>query len=130
MNPYFLVAGILAILLGAIHSFLGEYLIFRKLQMKHKLVPTRSPKGLGERHLRILWGTWHLASIFGFGIGIALIQLAWIHAPLETTLLFQIISTIAIAMLISSLVILVATKGKHPEWIILLLIGTLLLMGL
>lgn len=129
MNVYFLVAGILCFILGLVHSILGEYLIFKNKRNRGSLVPTKVNAELKERHLRIIWATWHLASFFGWCLGIFLIKISFDHSKLDPEFInFTIHSTI-ITMFVSSLLVLIGTKGKHPGWIVLLVIGILLLIG-
>jgi hypothetical protein len=80
---------------------------------------------LKERHLRIIWATWHLASIFGFCIGTLLIKIALDQNLVSTELLKFITISISVSMLCSSILVFTGTKGKHPGWIILLGIGIL-----
>ncbi len=129
MNIYFLTAGILCFILGLVHSFLGEYLIFRSKRSKGKLVPTIVDKELKERHLRILWATWHLASFFGWCIGLFLIKLALYQNKLDTEFIDCVILSITCTMFGSSFLVLIGTKAKHPGWIVLLIIAILLIIG-
>ncbi len=129
MNIYFLIAGILCVLLGVVHSILGEYLIFHPKREKGKLVPTKTNPGLRERHLRIIWATWHLASFFGWCIGAFLVKIAMAPTTLDTAFTNFMISAAAITMFASSGLVLLGTKGKHPGWIVLLVIAILLIIG-
>ncbi|KFC66715.1 hypothetical protein FG93_04194 [Bosea sp. LC85] len=61
-----LLAGALMLVIGLIHSVLGEMLIFRHMR-RGSLVPTMGQPLLRERHVRILWASWHLPSILGWG---------------------------------------------------------------
>ena len=112
MNPFLLAAGLLCLLVGLIHSALGELLIFNKLR-KGSLIPTIASKPLQERNIRILWATWHLASIFGWAMGAILILLSGTDLSSSKT----IIHYIAISMLAAALLVLFATRAKHPGWI-------------
>ena len=76
MNTYLLIGGLLCFLLGIVHSILGEYLIFSSKRAKGSLVPSKGNADLKERHLRIIWATWHLASVFGWCIGAILIKIS------------------------------------------------------
>ncbi len=129
MNSYLLIASILSFFLGAAHSFLGEYLIFKNKKEKGNLVPSKGNVELKERHLRILWATWHLASVFGWCIGAILLKIAAIENLKNTELIDLILNAIICTMFLSSALVLVGTKGKHPGWIVLLLIGILTLIG-
>jgi len=129
MNIYFLSAGILCFLLGIVHSFLGEYLIFNEKRDKGKLVPSKESSELKERHLRILWATWHLASILGWCIGAVLIKVALTKNQQNIEFVDFILQSIVYTMGISSLMVSIGTKGKHPGWIVLLIIGILTIIG-
>lgn len=127
MNTYILIAGILCFLLGMVHSILGEYLIFKNKREKRELVPSKESPELKERHLRILWATWHLTSLFGWCIGVILINIS-----LEQNLKRYdfILLSISYTMFLASLLVLIGTKGKHPGWVVLLVIGILLIVGI
>ncbi len=121
MDGYFLIAGILAVFVGLVHSVLGEVLIFRHLRQSH-WIPTQSPPPLTERHIRIIWATWHLASVFGFVLAAVLFALASPSLDFKSVT----VHSIAVGFLLASLLVLVATKGKHPGWIGLLLVSVCL----
>ena len=125
MNVYLITSGILCFILGVLHSILGELLIFVRKRKTNKLMSTLVSNSLKERHLRIIWATWHLASIFGFCIGTLLIKIALDQNLVSTELLKFITISISVSMLCSSILVFTGTKGKHPGWIILLGIGIL-----
>ncbi len=130
MSTTLLIAGILCFLLGLSHSILGEILIFQNKKSHKQIVPTIVKSDLKESHLRIIWATWHLASFLGWCIGAILLKTAHKQTILNTELIKFIISAIVISMLCSSFLVLVATKGKHPGWVVFLIIGILTLMGI
>ncbi|MBK6266232.1 hypothetical protein JKA74_14395 [Marivirga sp. S37H4] len=129
MNTYFLLAGILCFLLGLAHSLIGEYLIFKEKRKTGKLVPTKGSVGLKERHLRIIWATWHLASFFGWCIGAFLVKISLERNSLDSEILDFLINATTYTMFASSFLVLIGTKGKHPGWIVFMLIGILLIAG-
>ena len=95
MATYALVAGLLALAVGAAHSLLGELLIFRHLR-RGGLVPVLEAPPLRERHIRILWATWHLATVFGWAIAAVLLRLA---VPMShTSLQLLVLNTAALAV--------------------------------
>jgi len=112
MNMFLLLAGVLSIVVGLIHSVLGEWLIFNKLRAG-SLIPTAAREPLRERNVRILWATWHATSIFGWAIGAILIKLAGSNLAASNAL----VDYIAFSMFAAGLLVLVATKAKHPGWI-------------
>ncbi len=128
MCIYLFLAGMLCFLLGLAHSILGEYLIFKTMRMKGQLVPSKSA-GLKERHVRILWATWHMASFFGWGIGAMLVYTATESDVLHIASTHFLLQTIFWCMLCSSVLVLVGTKGKHPGWAVLFLISILTAIG-
>jgi len=119
LNTLLFAAGILSFIVGLVHSVLGELLVFKKLRAD-SLVPTSTAPPLKERNIRILWATWHLASFFGFAIGAILIHLA--SSELVPTF---IVNSIALSMTSGSILVLYATKAKHPGWVGLLLVAIL-----
>ena len=126
MQTYMLAAGSLALIVGAVHSLLGEMLIFRHLR-NGSIVPALGAPPLRERHVRILWGTWHLATVLGWGLAVILLRLA---APQdEPGLHALVVNAITLSFLASSILVLVATKGRHPGWIGLLAVAALTWLG-
>jgi hypothetical protein len=120
MQVLFFTAGLLALITGIVHSVLGEFLIFRHLRTGG-LVPTMGAAPLRERSIRILWATWHIASVFGWAFAAILFQLA--VAPHDSSLIAFVLSTIVFANLGGSLLVLIGTKGRHPGWIALLAVA-------
>lgn len=123
MNLYLVAAGCLTFIVGFIHSILGEILIFRKMRQKG-IIPTKGGSILKERNVRIMWASWHLVTIFGMGLGAIILRLS-LPSPLHAIELF-VENTILLSMLAASLLVLVATNGKHPGWLGLLGVAILL----
>ncbi|GEM44412.1 hypothetical protein [Deinococcus cellulosilyticus] len=119
MQPHLLIAAILMVLIGAIHSVLGEILIFQRLR-KNGWIPTEGAPILKESHVRILWATWHLGSVFGWGMACLLFQMA--HQPSET----GTEGVIALSSALAGLLVLVGTHGRHPGWVGLLAVALLI----
>ena len=82
---------------------------------------------LRERHVRILWATWHLATAMGMGISVLLF---WLALP-SSRPMGQSLAAVAIigTMIVSSSLVLVATKGKHPGWAGMLCVAVLAAIG-
>lgn len=115
MNVLLLIAGLLCILLGLAHSLLGERLIFSGWR--------ETPPAIPRRHQNIIWASWHLGSFLGFGIGGALVWLA--HFPELVLALKPALISLVVGFVLSSLIVLYATRGKHQGWIVLLMIAIL-----
>ncbi len=62
MNAWLMSAGLLIVLIGAVHSVLGETRIFRHLRQSG-LVPTKGEPLLREYQLRTVWASWHLVTL-------------------------------------------------------------------
>jgi len=125
MNKYFLAAGILCFILGIVHSILGEKLIFNHKRKRGHLVPTITNTDLRERHLRIIWASWHLVSFFGWCIGAVIINISFGQSELNTNLIKPMIYT----TFFSSILVIIGPRGKHPGWVVLLIIAILLILG-
>jgi hypothetical protein len=114
MKTYIFIAGILAIIVGAAHSVLGEILIFRQMRVSG-IIPTNGAPLLKERHVRILWASWHIVTVFGWAFAAVMMRLAF---PTDNDLLQTFVKhTIIASMLVSALLVLLGTKGMHPGWL-------------
>lgn len=113
-------------MVGLVHSVLGEVLIFRRMRV-HGLVPTNGGKIIGEGHVRILWASWHLVTVLGWLAASALIGLA--VAPMQPLAHMLALRAIVVAMLASSLLVLVGTKARHQGWVGLLGVAVLTWFG-
>lgn len=124
MNTYYFVAGLVALVTGAIHSVLGEVLIFRHLR-KDGFTPSLGAPPLRERNIRIIWATWHVATLLGWAFAGILLRMAFpsgnVGSIITTTMFF--------AYLGSGLLVLIATKGRHPGWIALSVVAGLIWLG-
>ena len=121
MQSYLLAAGVLMILIGVAHSVIGEILIFRQLRAG-TIVPLLAPAPLRERHLRILWANWHLCS------ALAALLIVIARSP-DLPTYAPNIRIIAVATLAGSVLVLYATKGRHPGWFGLLVAAGLSWLG-
>jgi hypothetical protein len=126
MNQYLIAAGILALIVGAVHSFLGEWLIFRHMRRESRL-PSSGGKPLRETHARILWATWHIATAMGWGSAAILF---WLAQPSSAPVIRSTVTfAIGASMLASAVLVLVGTKGRHPGWAGLLGVAILTALG-
>lgn len=126
MNTWFLLAASLMLLTGLVHSALGERLIFQRLR-RGSLVPTHGGELLRERHVRILWATWHLTSVLGWALAGGL---CWLAVPDRASETRPLVLGIAAAAALCSVLVLFATRGRHPGWIALALVATCSLIGM
>ena len=75
MNPFFAVAAALLVIIGLVHSVLGELLVFRRMRPRG-IVPADGGKLLRSAHVRILWASWHIVTVLGWSIAVLLWWLA------------------------------------------------------
>jgi branched-subunit amino acid ABC-type transport system permease component len=126
MNSYLVIAAILAFLVGLVHSVLGERLIFRRLR-QGCLVPTNGGSLLQERHVRILWASWHVLTVFGWCIAAVLLWLSLPSSSLGSALFIE--HAVVIAMLAGSALVFFGTKARHPGWVGLIAVAVFVWLG-
>lgn len=126
MNAYLATAGVLVLVVGLVHSVLGEVLIFRRLRT-HGVLPSHGGNVIGAAHVRIIWASWHIVTVLGWLIGAVLL---WLSArPTDAAPGFPLLPAIAMAMLVSAALVLVATRARHPGWAGLLAAALLIWLG-
>lgn len=126
MNVYLAAAAVLAFLVGLIHSILGEVLVFSRLR-RGQLVPTDGGSLLQERHVRILWASWHVLTVLGWCIAYVLWLLA--DDAAVATYRLPLLRAITAAMVVSAAFVLYGTRARHPGWIGLLGVALLTALG-
>ena len=119
-------AGCLVIVLGLVHSLLGEWLIFRHLR-DSGIIPTKGGALLEEKQVIILWASWHLVTVFCWGIGAILC--GFYISSAEIVVPSFVINSVALSMISGAVLVLLATKGKHPAWIVFTAITALILLA-
>lgn len=126
MNWFFIAAAALIFLTGLTHTVFGERLIFRRMRQSG-CIPTNGGTVLREPNVRILWATWHLATVQAWLIALLL---AWLALPEQAQFSARGLIAIAIAaaMLAGAALVFFGTKARHPGWIALL--GASILTGL
>lgn len=126
INGYLFSAGVLTILLAIGHSLRGERLIFKPLRKKIK---GNGLKDMSIADVAILWSTWHIVSLFALVPAVAFIKIAYFTYNEVNELSNLIVKITTWIMVVASLIILIKTKGKHPAWVILLVIAILSFLG-
>lgn len=123
MNLWLVTAAALVIFIAAVHAILGERYIIIRLWRQDDL-----PKLLGSDLFtkRVLRFAWHLTTVAWFGFAVILLlsadQDGWMNpAP--------ILNVIGITFLLSALLSLVITRGRHLSWIVFLAITVIAWLG-
>jgi len=127
MNSYLALAAGVAFLTGIVHSIFGELLIFKKIRQKNRSAEPQNP-GLPKVYQGIIWASWHIVSVFGWGLGAVLLWLSF--SPENSKFIEFVEYTIAISMFMASMLVLLGTRGKHPGWVALLAISLLVAIDL
>lgn len=108
-------AAILLILIGFIHSYLGERFILIRLFKKNNLPKLFGDDSFTKKTLRFAW---HLTSIAWFGFAAILIYLS-MPEVINQEIIDQkiILLIIATVFLIHTLIAFIFSNGKHLSWI-------------
>ncbi|VAX03610.1 hypothetical protein MNBD_GAMMA20-790 [hydrothermal vent metagenome] len=115
MTTLLYTAAFLTFAIGIVHSVLGERYILIRLFRRKNL-----PKLFGGTEFTILTlrFAWHITTIAWWGFAAILVLLA------ERSLSFHSTSMIvAVTFLVTGIIALVASKGRHYSWLVFLFIG-------
>jgi branched-subunit amino acid ABC-type transport system permease component len=126
VNSHLAIAAVVAFLVGLAHSVIGEILIFRRLR-QGGLVPTNGESLLKERHVRIVWASWHVLTVFGWCIAATLLWLSLPSSSASSAWFFE--QAVVIAMLVGSALVFFGTRARHPGWVGLLAVAVLVWLG-
>ncbi len=124
MNMWLAASAVVALIVGLVHSVLGEMLIFRPLA-RQKLRDQTG--GLRVGYVNIMWASWHIVTVFGWGLAALLMWYAMAGADGADIV---VISGISIVTCIAAGLVLWATKGRHPGWAGLLAVAVLAALGI
>ncbi len=121
MNLWLYSSAVVATLAAAAHSYIGEAKLFRPLFAETNHVGVM--KSISWQ--RVTRGVWHIASICWMLMAAMTIALAEQNPTPVVPLYFA-----SAVYLLSGLGNVVATRGKHFGWIVLLMAAALLWIGL
>ena len=119
MNGLLVAAAVLLVLVGLVHSVLGERYILVRLLRREGLPKILGSEAFTKKTLRFAW---HITTLAWFGIAALLVLLAG-PAPSRESLLL----TVGLTFLATGLVALVASRGRHLSWIVFLAVAGLVL---
>ena len=112
MNPLLLIGAILMLLLGGVHSYLGERYILIRLFRRADLPHLFGSDVFTKRTLRFAW---HLTSVAWLGFGLLFIVMARSADTLRTT---EVGAVLAATAAVSAVVTLVGSRGRHLAWLV------------
>ena len=110
------IAAMLLVLIGFIHSILGEKYLLIRLFKRPDLPRLGGSDWFTKRVLRFAW---HITTIAWWGIAAILFVIA--NPQDEVTA--KILQIIALTFLLSGIISLVFSKGKHLSWVVFLAIS-------
>ncbi|MBV6413778.1 MAG: hypothetical protein OMOMHJEC_01597 [Xanthomonadales bacterium] len=121
MKELLYLAAFLAVALGIAHSVLGERYILVRLFRRENL-----PKLFGSTEFttRTLRFAWHITTVAWFGFGALLL-----HAGRGDLTSSGTLRIIGVTFILSGLLPLFITRGKHLSWLVLFAIGGIALWG-
>ena len=124
MNAYLFAAGLLAVLIGLAHSWLGERFIVARLLRRNDLPHLFGSDVFTRRTLRFAW---HLTTVAWWGFAALLWRLA---TASELGLVGRNIATmIGWTFLVSAFVAGVGSRGRHLSWLVFTAIAALAWFG-
>jgi len=118
-----IIGATLAVLIGAAHSYLGEQYILVRLFRRSDLPQLFGSDTFTKQTLRFAW---HLTTITW--IGLASVVIIGVVVP-SSEQISAILKAISTTFFVSSVVTLVASKGRHFAWIVFLSISVLVWIG-
>ncbi|MEJ7806217.1 MAG: hypothetical protein WKG03_09905 [Telluria sp.] len=111
------IAAAIIVVLALAHSFLGErYLLMRLFRRSEHLPPLLGGTDFTKNTLRFVW---HLTSVMALGFAVLLVQIAG-HASAQA-----MATMVGAALLVSGMLPLVYTRGRHLSWLGLFAAGAL-----
>ena len=123
MNFYFVAAAVLVVGIGIAHSWLGERYILMRLFRRQNMPHLFGSDDFTKRTLRFAW---HITTVAWFGAAALLSILASYPIDDSARMLSRVI---AATFLVSSIVALLGSRGRHLSWVVFLLIAVLVWMG-
>ncbi len=119
-HPALLLAAVLTLAVGFVHSWLGERVLIGPLLA----TPAAEGPLTREPLRRVLRNAWHITSVAWAGIGIAIASLAF--APLDASGR-RVLVVIGLLFAGQGLFVLATSRGRHVGWPFFAAIGALTL---
>jgi len=124
MDACLITGAILALLIAAAHSYLGERFILSRLLRRTELPPLFGNESFTRQTLRFAW---HLTSIAWVGMAVVMISFS-LDEPHRS----RSIALIAICLTfgVNAVVTFCATRGRHLAWIVFIAIALAAWLGI
>lgn len=125
MNGLLIAAAVLTIVIGIVHSWLGERFIIRRLLRRTDLPKLFGDDTFTRRTLRFAW---HLTTAAWFGLAAILVTLSGVIAGVRVS--DGVVFAIAQTFIASAALALILTRGRHLSWVVFSIIAALCLVAL
>jgi hypothetical protein len=123
MDFWLIIAAVLVVSIGAAHSILGERYILIRLFSREDLPQLFGSDVFTKQTLRFAW---HLTTVAWIGLAAILSLCAAQDWEMNRA---TIVGVIRITFLISTLLSLVITRGRHLSWVVFLAIAAATWLG-
>ncbi|TFG36630.1 MAG: hypothetical protein E4H44_06500 [Candidatus Aminicenantes bacterium] len=118
-------AAVLTIAIGIAHSWLGERFIIRRLLSRSDLPTLFGDDSFTRQTLRFAW---HLTTVAWFGLAAVLVMLSGVMVAIRVS--DGVVFAVAQTFIVSSILALIMTRGRHLSWIVFAVIAALCLVAL
>jgi hypothetical protein len=125
VNNYLILAGVFLLLIGLAHSYLGERYILIRLFRRSEIPVLFGDDSFTRQTIRFAW---HLTTIAWWGFAAILFVTSGLLADIKTSI--SILYIIILVFLVSTLLSLVVTRGRHLSWIVFFIIIVLIILAL
>lgn len=122
MAPFLYSSAFLLLAIGIAHSWLGERYILIRLFRRSELPPLFGSDAFTRQTLRFAW---HITTVAWFGFAGVLIALA--RAEVRDQPIAIIGAIVAGTFLVTGVIALAASRGRHLSWPVFLLVGVLVM---
>jgi len=125
MNLLLVTAAVLTMAIGIAHSWLGERYIISRVLRRDDLPKLFGDDTFTRQTLRFAW---HLTTVAWFGLAAVLLVLSGILTGVRVSdgLIFAVAQT----FIISAVLALILTRGRHLSWVVFTIIAALCLLAL
>ena len=123
MNPYLITGAVLAFGIGLAHSYLGERYLLIRLFRRTNLPRLFGSDDFTKRTLRFVW---HATTIAWWGLGAVM---ALVAASQTDQVGSTVLAVVALTFLVTGIITLVQTRGRHLSWVMFLAIAVLCWFG-
>lgn len=125
MRLLLLSAAVLIVGTGIVHSWLGERYIISRILRRSDLPSLFGNDSFTRQTLRYAW---HLTTVAWFGLASVLVVLSGVHSGIRVSdgVLFAIAQTCIVSVVLA----LIFTRGRHLSWVVFAIVAALCLVAL